>query len=106
MKGTAMFGDSTSGAVDAGKLLSIPSDDPRTFNRVSSQYENQSNKFVLKERTFQRQYAHIYASRLWTMRPRLQKAAKEKWGKINTECRFQRSSGVVICSSSVSARWS
>ncbi|ELT96314.1 hypothetical protein CAPTEDRAFT_168965 [Capitella teleta] len=64
---------------NAGALLSSPNE-PETFNRLEADYENLSRKFLTKERTFQRQYAHIYAARLWTQRPGLEKVAKEKWG--------------------------
>ncbi|XP_041066114.1 DNA polymerase delta subunit 2 isoform X2 [Carcharodon carcharias] len=52
-----------------------------TFQRVStSSYSNRSGLFRLGERSFQRQYAHIYAARLLQMRPVLEERARKKWG--------------------------
>lgn len=52
-----------------------------SLTRCEAKYVNNSERFELKEKQFKRQYAHIYASRLWTMRPKVQKAATAKWGK-------------------------
>jgi DNA polymerase delta subunit 2 len=52
----------------------------KTFDRVDAVYSNESEKFVLQDRAFQRQYAHVYAARLWTLRPKLEQAARDKWG--------------------------
>uniref|UniRef100_A0A8C5MHM4 DNA polymerase delta subunit 2 n=1 Tax=Leptobrachium leishanense TaxID=445787 RepID=A0A8C5MHM4_9ANUR len=62
-------------------LLTPPSEAASTFNRVSNnQYSNQSEAFRLGERSFTRQYAHIYATRLMQMRPLLIERAKQRWG--------------------------
>ncbi|OCT90030.1 DNA polymerase delta subunit 2 isoform X1 [Xenopus laevis] len=62
-------------------LLTAPSEVQSTFTRVSNtQYSNCSSIFRLGERTFTRQYAHIYATRLEQMRPHLIKSAKQRWG--------------------------
>ena len=53
-----------------------------SFQRPSSKYENLSSRFVLKDRNFQRQYAHLYAERLKIMLPVLTEAAKRKWGML------------------------
>ena len=67
---------------EAGQLLSAPSGEPQTFTRSLADFTDHSQRFMLpKDRTFQRQYAHIYASRLWNMRPKLEAAAKNKWRK-------------------------
>lgn len=67
---------------DVGGLLTEPSDKSSiTFDRTSCAYENHSEKYMLKSRNFQRQYAHLYAKRLWSMRDNVTKAAKSKWGK-------------------------
>ncbi|XP_029649963.1 DNA polymerase delta subunit 2 [Octopus sinensis] len=65
----------------AEKLLSAPSEDQEIFQRQTSDYENKSERFHLKEFQYIRQFAHIYSSRLLEMRPGLERAAKEKWGK-------------------------
>ncbi|XP_072167647.1 DNA polymerase delta subunit 2-like [Diadema setosum] len=62
-------------------MTTMPSAEPATFQRPSCQYENLSSRFELKNRSFQRQYAHLYAERLSCMRPRLLKVAQEKWGR-------------------------
>ena len=68
-------------SVDAGKLLSEPSENPVSFTRSSSAYEDHSQKFLLKEKNFQRQYAHIYAERLISSRKNVEEAVKNKWGE-------------------------
>ncbi|KAG8441008.1 hypothetical protein GDO86_006662 [Hymenochirus boettgeri] len=63
-------------------LLTPPSEVPSTFTRVSNRhYSNASDAFRLGERSFTRQYAHIYATRLTEMRPLLEKRAKQRWGE-------------------------
>ncbi|KAI0220272.1 DNA polymerase delta subunit 2 [Lamellibrachia satsuma] len=66
---------------ECGKLLSEPGDSPKTVKRLTAEYENVSERFVhQRDRTFQKQYAHLYAARLSTMRPKLERAAKARWG--------------------------
>lgn len=65
----------------AESLLTSPSAVVSTFARVPvSTYTNCSQNFRLGERTFNRQYAHIYATRLIQMRPLLVERARRKWG--------------------------
>lgn len=52
----------------------------KTLDRLDVVYSNESEKFLLQDRSFQRQYAHVYAARLWSLRPKLEQAAKNKWG--------------------------
>nr|XP_033806089.1 DNA polymerase delta subunit 2 [Geotrypetes seraphini]XP_033806090.1 DNA polymerase delta subunit 2 [Geotrypetes seraphini] len=74
-----MFSDHA--ARKAPSLLAPPSEESPTFDRVSiSSYTNNSENFRLGERSFTRQYAHIYATRLLQMRPKLVKRAQMKWG--------------------------
>ncbi|XP_038064247.1 DNA polymerase delta subunit 2-like [Patiria miniata] len=61
--------------------MSEESTDNVTFQRPSSTYENLSTRFLQKDRNFQRQYAHLYAERLCSMRPRLLETAKRRWGE-------------------------
>ena len=42
---------------------------------------NLSDRFLLTNRNFEVQYAHLYAERLGTMRKMLVKAAENHWGK-------------------------
>lgn len=64
-------------------LLTPPSDISATFTRVSNaHYANRSESYHLGERSYSRQYAHIYATRLLQMRPLLVERAKKKWGKF------------------------
>ncbi|ESO89002.1 hypothetical protein LOTGIDRAFT_106607 [Lottia gigantea] len=52
-----------------------------TYSRSnSSNFQDHNERFKLKGRSFSRQYAHLYSERLLTMKPKLIKAAKEKWG--------------------------
>jgi len=60
----------------------------KTFTRVESQYTNESERFVLPHRNFQRQYAHIYAARLWALRPKLQSAVTRQYGSSVPVCRY------------------
>ena len=63
-------------------LLSPPSASNATFARVPVvTYTNSSQPFRLGERSFSRQYAHIYATRLIQMRPFLVSRAQQRWGK-------------------------
>ncbi len=55
------------------------------IERSSCSYENKSERFFLKERNFERQYAHIYAVRLLEMRKRVEKAALQRWGGYDEE---------------------
>ena len=66
----------------AGKLLSEPTEHAALFDRVEGEFENNSGRFKLKKREFQRQYAHLYTERLLTCRPKLEEAVKLKWGKL------------------------
>ncbi|XP_072029606.1 DNA polymerase delta subunit 2-like [Amphiura filiformis] len=68
------------------------------FQRPASKYENLSSRFLLKERNFQRQYAHLYSERLKVMFPLLRDAAKKKWGnKVNLKKLFEMTSGEKCC---------
>ncbi|NWX62550.1 DPOD2 polymerase, partial [Promerops cafer] len=68
-------------APTAQGLLAPPSAEPPTFPRVPvSAYSDCSQPFQLGERSFSRQYAHIYAVRLAGMRPRLERRARSRWG--------------------------
>ncbi|XP_039212426.1 DNA polymerase delta subunit 2 [Crotalus tigris] len=72
---------SEQGVQSAQGLLTSPSAVASTFARVPiSTYTNCSQNFRLGERTFSRQYAHIYATRLIQMRPLLVDRARRKWG--------------------------
>lgn len=67
----------------AHTLLSPPSASNATFARVPvATYTNSSQPFRLGERSFNRQYAHIYATRLIQMRPFLVSRAQQHWGKL------------------------
>lgn len=69
-------------APTAQGLLTPPSAEASTFARVPvSAYADCSQPFLLGERSFGRQYAHIYAARLIQMRPILEERARQKWGE-------------------------
>lgn len=53
------------------------------FARKEVSYENLSGKFKCSPKDFTKQFSHIYSNRLKIMRPRLLKAAKNKWGKLS-----------------------
>ncbi|XP_048248281.1 DNA polymerase delta subunit 2-like [Haliotis rufescens] len=62
-----------------GKLLSEPSE-THSYVREATKVVDHNDRFRVKDRNFGRQYAHLYAERLLTMRPKLTAAAKDKWG--------------------------
>ncbi|CAG5116318.1 unnamed protein product [Candidula unifasciata] len=51
------------------------------YTRSKGEFVRKNDRFVVKDRNFNRQYAHLYAERLLTMRKRLSDAAVKKWGK-------------------------
>ncbi|NXH47664.1 DPOD2 polymerase, partial [Dicaeum eximium] len=68
-------------APTAQGLLAPPAAEPPTFPRVAvAGYSDCSQPFQLGERSFSRQYAHIYAVRLAAMRPGLERRARSRWG--------------------------
>ncbi|NWW96655.1 DPOD2 polymerase, partial [Rhynochetos jubatus] len=68
-------------APKAQGLLAPPSTEASTFARVPvAAYADCSQPFQLGERSFSRQYAHIYATRLAEMRPVLEERARQEWG--------------------------
>lgn len=71
---------------EASSLLCRPAseDQAPVFERTSLAYSPCSERFTVGERTFSRQYAHIYAARLMQMRPLLSERAQQKWGKLGT----------------------
>ena len=50
------------------------------YNREDLVYEDLSSKFKLNGRDFNRQYFHIYATRLLKFEPFLQYRIQQKWG--------------------------
>ena len=66
----------------AERLLSCPTNEQSIFSRQKSNYQNNSDRFRVKNRSFCQQFAHIYATRLQYMRPKLEKVAREKWSKF------------------------
>ena len=45
----------------------------------NSNYINQSESYLIKKKNYNRQYAPLYAERLASIRPELEKAAVKKW---------------------------
>ncbi|XP_018422960.1 PREDICTED: DNA polymerase delta subunit 2 [Nanorana parkeri] len=79
-------------------LLTPPSEVSSTFTRVSNaHYANRSESYRLGERSFTRQYAHIYATRLLQMRPLLVERAKKKWGEDITVRKLCELQGAERC---------
>lgn len=71
-----------SGQKQGQSLLGYPvsEEEGPVFERTSSTYSLRSERYSVGERSFSRQYAHIYAARLMQMRPLLSEAAQQKWG--------------------------
>ncbi|XP_051924078.1 DNA polymerase delta subunit 2 [Hippocampus zosterae] len=75
-----MFSD-LSAPRDDSSLLCRPTEDlAPVFERASPAYSPCFERFGVGERSFSRQYAHIYAARLMQMRPLLTEKAEQKWG--------------------------
>lgn len=82
-----MFSD-LSAQKQGSSLLCRPDSDQNgpVFDRMSLTYRPCSDRYSVGERSFSRQYAHIYAARLLQMRPLLSERAQQKWGKLRTIC--------------------
>ena len=67
------------------ELLSRPTavseDFQKVHTRSSCSYEDLCSKFRLGKRDYVTQYAHIYFTRLESMRKHLEAAAVRKWGE-------------------------
>ncbi|XP_030642330.1 DNA polymerase delta subunit 2 [Chanos chanos] len=63
-------------------LLRPPGSEEPVFERQQQSYSSRSERFRLGERSFNRQYAHIYATRLMQMRGILSARAEQKWGSV------------------------
>lgn len=79
---TVMFSD-LSVQKEGSSLLCRPASEDQgpVFERTSLAYSQCSERYRVGERSFSRQYAHIYAARLMQMRPLLSERAQQKWGK-------------------------
>ena len=51
------------------------------FTRPNVVYTNNCKKYLIRERTFDRQYASLYICRLKACLTNLHECAKKKWGK-------------------------
>lgn len=78
-----MFSD-VSAQKQGSSLLCRPDSEQQgpVFDRTSLAYSRSSDLYKVGERSFSRQYAHIYAARLMQMRPLLSERAQQKWGKL------------------------
>lgn len=81
----AMFSD-LSAQKDGSSLLCAPASEDQgpVFERETPVYKACSERYSVGERSFSRQYAHIYAARLMQMRPLLSQRAQQKWGNNTT----------------------
>lgn len=82
-----MFSDLSVQKEGGPSLLCRPDGDEQqregseVFQRVLPAYTPRCEAYRLGERNFNRQYAHIYATRLMQMRPLLAERAQQKWGE-------------------------
>ncbi|XP_017272726.1 DNA polymerase delta subunit 2 [Kryptolebias marmoratus] len=76
-----MFSD-LSAQKEGSSVLCRPAfeDQGPVFERETLCYSLCSERYGVGERSFSRQYAHIYAARLMHMRPLLSERAQQKWG--------------------------
>lgn len=87
-----MFSD-LSAQREGSSLLCRPASEDQgpVFERTSLDYSARTERYRVGERSFNRQYAHIYATRLMEMRPLLSERAKHKWGKSKlTHCEHMK----------------
>ena len=78
-----MFSDLSARRESATLLCRPGSEAPGpVFDRVLPAYTPCSERFRLGDRSFNRQYAHIYAARLMQMTPGLTQRAKQRWGEV------------------------
>ena len=74
---------------EAMRLLQQPTEEDDTFlkplKRSSCSYEDGCERFRVRERRFQQQYANLYFMRLSRMREMVKSAALNKWGK-SSQC--------------------
>ena len=72
-------------ASEAMQLLQKPAEGEDTFSkplkRSSCAYEDRCERFRVRERRFQQQYANLYFMRLSRMREMVKATALDKWGK-------------------------
>ena len=78
-----MFSD-LSARKESSTLLCRPGSEDQgpVFDRVLPAYTPCSERFRLGDRSYNRQYAHIYAARLMQMAPGLTERAKQRWGEV------------------------
>uniref|UniRef100_A0A3Q4BK08 DNA polymerase delta subunit 2 n=1 Tax=Mola mola TaxID=94237 RepID=A0A3Q4BK08_MOLML len=78
-----MFSDLSAQKQGSSLLCRPPTEDQGpVFERKSLAYVPCSERYSVKERSFSRQYAHIYAARLMQMRPLLSERAQQKWSDV------------------------
>jgi len=71
---------SLSDQIKCDHLISPPTTAvPETLKRAHGNYTNLSERFKLRNKSFKKQYAPLYAARLSAMRPMLEGIAKDKW---------------------------
>ncbi|KAM8865428.1 DNA polymerase delta subunit 2 [Synchiropus picturatus] len=75
-----MFSDLTAQKHGSSLLCRPAEDHAPVFDRVAPAFSACSQQFKVGERSFNRQFAHIYAARLMQMRPLLTERAQQKWG--------------------------
>ena len=77
--------DGQQSASEAMQLLQKPSEGEDTFSkplkRSSCSYEDGCERFRVRERRFQQQYASLYFMRISRMRGMVEATAFNKWGK-------------------------
>ena len=50
--------------------------------RKTASYLPRHQRFIVKKRSFEKQYSHLYLKRLGQLRPRLVEAARNKWAVV------------------------
>lgn len=89
-----VHGQQSASEHEAMQLLQKPAEGEDTFSkplkRSSCSYEDGCERFRVRERRFQQQYANLYFMRLSRMREMVKATALDKWGKsldiLITQC--------------------
>ncbi|XP_033095506.1 DNA polymerase delta subunit 2-like [Anneissia japonica] len=80
------------------ELLREPTEEQIKVPRATCSYDNHCSQFLVKERNYSRQYAHLYAQRLKCFYPTLEKTVRRKWGSdVNIRKLFELKKGEKCC---------
>ncbi|XP_071963088.1 DNA polymerase delta subunit 2-like [Antedon mediterranea] len=80
------------------ELMCNPTEEQLKLSRGTSNYHSHCDQFIIKDRNYSRQYAHLYAQRLKCFYPTLEKTIQRKWGNSINICKlFELKKGERCC---------